>query len=99
MLLANGCSRDYKEGLIGKWDAGSATGTSRIQVEFDRNGVITAAITNSEIAPARGTYKVVDDQLTITLARIDIPYTIKKMRGGTVVLGTRNGTIKWRKVE
>jgi hypothetical protein len=94
-VLFVSCGRDYKKAIIGTWDAGKATQESRIIVTIKDHGLLTASITNTEMKPISGTYRVEGDGIEIKLSGMTLAYKIMTLDEDKLVMSSDTAKITW----
>jgi hypothetical protein len=98
-VLIASCTKDYSRAILGTWDAGKASLESRIVVTIRDNGLLTAAITNTDMKPINGTYEIKNDVLVIKLSSTTLSYKIVKLDDSRLVMSSESAKITWIKIE
>src|SRR5271157_760364 len=87
-VLISACAKNYGKAIVGTWDAGKASLESRIVVSMRNNGSMTAALTNTDIKPIKGTYEIKEDMLVIRLPGATLSYKIMKLDDRKLVMSS-----------
>lgn len=98
-VIAVACSRDYRTDLIGTWDAGKATLDKNMTVVIKDDGTMTAEITDLNMKPIKGTYRLDRDKIVFKFPTIDLSYTIVKLDRQVLVMKWNYARITWHRIK
>ena len=95
-IFISACGRDYRKGLIGKWDAGKATENSRIILTFRNDGSTTVQIKNYSV---EGRYLLNGNKLKLTYKDLKLDYKIQKLTDKHCSIAINNLRFKWTRLK
>jgi len=98
-VLIASCAKDHSKAILGTWDAGKASLESRIVVTIRDNGLLTAALTSTDMKPINGTYEIKNDLLVIKLSNMTLSYKIVRLDDSRLVMSSESARITWIKIE
>jgi hypothetical protein len=98
-VLISSCSKNYAGAIVGTWDAGKASRESRIVVTIRNNGSLTAALTNTDMKPIKGTYEINENSLVIRLPDTILSYKITRLDDRTLVMSSDTARITWNRLK
>lgn len=99
MLVTVSCKKDYRNAIVGEWDAGKATRENDIRVTVRADGTMTSWVTRSDMKPLNGTWLLEGDNVTFKFPRLDLSYRIITLDDQVLVMKWKFAKITWRRMK